>query len=271
MNTRNLYIPNSTHFGSIKNRMDYEWSDDFTASQDKDFKWTGSETATCNLNDAPNMVPAIGSSCLMPGWTWLIVSGCTVKNIGGDLCEITVNYGGMLDKDDNPTDESKMTTKLGVSLSDEPLFRHFRYKDIPIGEKSTIRDYINGRLETSVDNQYRLIATTEHDNGAYEQVSTALGKELLDNVRSGFTTYKVATQTWEVSFKTKKSPDPQHYLNWVGFIKVPEKAPAIANDRNWLFTGLNVETSDDKIYSVTYTFILSGPGGWDSTIYAKPA
>lgn len=268
-----MYIPNSTIYGSVKDYKDFEWSNDFTASRDNQNKWTGSETFTCRLADAPLLVPINGTSCRLAGWTWMISSGCEINNISGDLCEIKVNYGGFQDSDDGDDDDEdleKFTYKLGLSLNEEPLYTNYRYKDVIANDKKIARDLINGKIEQVVGSTYDFQNTSDETKAKKYTVTSDLGKELIDNIRKGFTVYKAPATVWNASYKTKKKPKAK-YLNQVGFISTALNAPALANGRNWLFIGMDVDQDVDKIYTINYQWQASGLGGWDTAIYTKPA
>ena len=64
----------------------------------------------------------------------------------GDIAEITCNYAGTDNTDNNP---DKTTYTLGLSLSEEPMLSHKKYKDIEAEEKEALQAIITGKDKDS--------------------------------------------------------------------------------------------------------------------------
>lgn len=73
-----------------------------------------------------------------------------------------------------------------------------------------------------------------------------------------------STATFTESYTTKRRPSS--LKGNVGTIDRPDEAPS-ASGRDWLYMGMSYEERGD-VFSVSRTWKLSGPGGWNTTIYS---
>lgn len=101
---------------------------------------------------------------------------------------------------------------------------------------------------------------------AYDWLTQHGYSELLDLVsRSPYylDAQGTLTVTWQVA------PDsPSESFPAVGTIQEPEGPIKVKAPRNWLYTG-GTYRSEGKVTSCVKTYRLSGPNGWDPTIYSE--
>jgi len=259
----------STIYGLPKGTI--EWTSDFTAERDTNNKWTGGESFTCNLADVTLLIPAKGSPCQHPGFTFLQCNTVKVANIEGNLALVSIGYSGYLNEDDGDGDEEgegniSYTYELGITTSEEPLESHYRYKDVPLDEKNIIANVKSGTyVLKTLSTPYEFIEKSSVEGNKKYVIESDLGKELVDFISAGLTDYLVAGQIWRATFTSDKLPEAA-ILNAVGKITSAINAPTLSEGRNWLFLGCNV-TNTDGLFTITYEWRLSGLGGWVEEIY----
>lgn len=81
---------------------------------------------------------------------------------------------------------------------------------------------------------------------------------------SGFTDYLQAGVTVRVTDANAREPD----LKALGKIAAPPKAPELADNANWLLTGVDASVDSDGNWEITNEYRSSGPGGWNPDIYS---
>lgn len=241
-----------------------EWNSDFSASRDEKGKWTGGESFTCKLTDATRLIPAIGAPCQHPGWSFMLLSSVKVANLEGGLASVECSYGGFQDGENPDEEEPSYTYELSISVGEDPIETHFRYKDVPAAELAIIQNLKAGKL-TETDEDYIYKNGTDHEQGQIFEITSERGRELASKIQRGIESYLQPAQIWRASFVSKNLP-PASILNAVGKITSAPGAPTVSDDRNWLFLGASV-TETDKIFSISYEYQLSGPGGWDTELY----
>jgi hypothetical protein len=275
-----IYVENSTRFGLVRNG--FIWKPDFQATRDESYKWTGSETFTCHLKDVTKLLPLKGAPCELEGFTFLTVDSVRVQNIEGDLAEVTCVYGGYNDNENNYNfdDEDFYVYNLQISLDEEPITTLYKFHDdtntgaITKSEWTIIRNYLDGTFQPIFDDSdaesrynFRFSTDTNTPPTTVASVTSTLGKKLVDYLTVGPEKYKVPRQIWRVTYNSKSKPKAA-LLNKVGKIADPPGAPEIANNRNWLFMGLNMEESKG-IFTITEEYQLSDLGGFDPFIYTS--
>lgn len=243
------------------------WNPDFSATQDEKSKWIGSETFTCRLEEVTSLLPVNGAACQLDGWGFMLFTGCKVENIEGGLATVTCNYAGTQEDtfEFEDLDDSK-TYEMGITTSQEPIMAHPKYKDVAAGEKQILQNVLNGSLKQVSGSQYDFIPMSDHDKTEKFTITSDLGKELCEKIQKGLDGYLQAGQIWRVSFVTNTMPST-NILNAVGKITSAVGAPTVANDRNWLFIGCNMNQKD-RVFNVSYEWQLSGDGGWDEDLYS---
>jgi len=246
-----------------------KWNPDFQASEDDKGKITASESFTCRLSDVTQLLPVSGSTCQHPGWTLLKYNGFNVENIEGDLAKVNVSYIGYRGEDgdfdfDNEEIVNGYSTELGITTGEEPIETNYRFKDISTAEKKTIQKVKNGQLEEDPGTPYSYRPPGD-PSATPETISSDLGKELVDLILKGITSFLQPGQIWRVTYTSKNKPSSA-ILNKVGKITSAKGAPSVSESRNWLFIGCSVSESA-RIYTITLEWQLSGPGGFITNLY----
>lgn len=245
-----------------------EWFNDFTANRNSDGKWTGSESFQCRLANAAMLIPVKGFPCTLPGWEFLKTTDVDVKNIEGDLALVTLRFGGVLEGDDGgdggdeTLDENSYTYELGITVGDEPVEQNFHFATVSKEEKKIIQNIKIGKYEQKKDVPFTYLDSQDNEF----VIASDLGKELVGYIIIGVDTYLHPGQIWRATFTSNSLP-PASILNSVGKITSAQGAPPIADDRNWLFLGINL-TETDGVFTITYEWQLSGPGGFITNLYS---
>lgn len=239
---------------------------DFTATRDEKGQWKGSESFICRVEDILTLIPPQYDPCTFPGFTFLLCDSVKVDNWEGNLMMVTINYAGNSvsgDFDFDAADPTKLQYELAISLSEENLWEHPNYTDgnVPQAEMELIIDVHDKTLKRKTPGLYVFIDV----NGNEFTITTDPGKELVDFITRGTDSYLKAEQVWRCHFTDNNLPDAD-ILNAVGKITSAKGAPVIADNRNWLFNGAQVQ-QNGKVFDITYEWILSDRGGWIDKIY----
>ena len=223
----------------------------YTVQVDKEGKWTSTQIFLCHRTSAVALMPRPGSP--HPEIGFITVSQATVNFTEGDLAEITCQYAGAEDK--APEDEKKNAVyNMGLSLSEEPLLSHPRYKDLTSTEQEGIKLIQSGKDKDDQGNKLR------------DKVTSDRGKEALAKIDRGETTYYSPRVTWRESW-VRNRPVAATELNKIGNIDTPlGPAPTLAGTRNWLRNGCTQE-QDGKAFRLELEWLASNPGGWDPHLY----
>ena len=223
----------------------------YTAQVDKEGKWTATQIFLCHRDSAVALMPRPGT--VHPEISFIAVSTASISFDEGDLAEITCQYAGAEDK--KPEDE-KANAKygMGLSVSEEPLLSHFRYKDVPLAEREALQLIMSGKDKDDQGNKLR------------DKVTSDRGVEALTKIDRGQTTVYNPRVTWRENW-VRNRPVEAAELNKIANIDAPSgPAPALAGGRNWLRNGVTQE-QDGKAFSLGIEWLASNPGGWDSDIY----
>ncbi|MBN8457418.1 MAG: hypothetical protein J0M04_06205 [Verrucomicrobia bacterium] len=223
----------------------------YTLQIDKEGKWSATQIFLCHRASAIALMPRPGTP--HPEVPFITISQVTATFTEGDLAEITCQYAGAEEK--TPEDEkANAVYTMGLSLSEEPLLSHVRYKDIPQTEREAIQQIMSGKDKDDQGNKLR------------DKVETELGIEALAKIDRGQTTYYSPRVTWRESWVRDK-PATAAELNDIGNIATPSgPAPDLAGDRNWLKNGIT-QTQDGKSFRLENEWLASDRGGWDVQIY----
>jgi len=265
------YIEKST----IKNlnRNDFIWNPTFNAKIDSKGKWTGSESFTCRMKDVTRILPTLGSACQMEGFGFLLASDVSIQNIEGDLAEVTIGYGGFQDNNFtfNENNLNNYTYDLQIQSSEDNIKSFVDFTEtgaVTNEEKILINNFdIGAFVQIPVSeggNGYKLCAAGDSTYSSVGEVTSVEAKKLMDYIANGVLNYYNPKQVWRVSYTTRSRPSGSD-LNDVGKIGDPRGAPSVT-DRDWLFLGLSV-SENEKIFTITEEWLLSGRGGWDAKLY----
>ena len=217
---------------------------------DKEGKWTATQIYLCHRASAVALMPRIGSC--HPELAFITLTSASVGYSEGDVAEITCQYSGVEKKDN---EKAHATFSMGLSVSEEPILTHHRYKDLPAYEVEAIKFIMAGKDKD------------DQGNDMEDFVETALGKEVLAKVERGETSYYSPKITWKESWQSDE-PVKSVELNMIAKIDTPEgPVPALAVNRNWLRNGVTQE-QDGKAFRIEIEWLASNPGGWDADLYS---
>lgn len=218
-----------------------------TVEVDKEGKWTATVVYLCHRQSAITLMPRPGSG--HPDISFMSLIGSNIAFGEGDVAEITCKYAGV----EKPGKENA-TYSMGLSVNEEPILSHHRYKDLPLYEVEAIKFIMVGKDK---DDQGNVMESF---------VESALGKEVLTKIERGETGYYAPKVTWKESWQSNKAIQPADvYL--IGKIDTPDgPAPALGLSRNWLRNGVTQEQSG-KSFRLEIEWLGSNPGGWDPHLY----
>lgn len=224
---------------------------DYTIQIDKEGKWTVTQVFVCHRNSAILLMPRPGA--LHPDVPFVAVSQSTAAVTEGDLAEITCTYTGAEEKEEENEKSSAVYT-MGLSVSEEPILSHQRYKDLEDEEREAIQLILSGK--------------EKDDQGAKlrDKVESEVGVEVLGKIDRGQTSYYSPRVTWRESWVRDK-PAKAAELNDIGNVSSPSgPAPGLAGGRDWLLNGVS-QTQEGKSYRLEMEWLASDRGGWDPDIY----
>ena len=221
----------------------------YSVQVDKEGKWTATQVFVCHRTSAIALMPRPGTT--HPEIGFIAVSQATANFTEGDLAEITCQYAGAEEKEN---EKANAVYTMGLSLSEEPLLSHLRYKNLPQKEREAIQLIQSGKDKDDQGNKLR------------DKVTSDRGKEALAKTDRGQTSYYSPRVTWRESWVRTK-PAEAAELNKIGNIDIPNgPAPQLAGTRNWLLNGVT-QTQDGKAFRLEAEWLASDREGWDSDIY----
>lgn len=245
-----------------------QWNDDFTATRSLTNKWNASETFTCRINEVTSLIPLKGSACTFPGFEFITCDSVKVSNIGGDLATVKVEYGGLGRPDSEGGGDggddvgNDYTLELSIETGEEPLQTLKKYKDIDSGEKEIIQNILSGKLVAVKNKSYYYRNADENEYAFEVTIASELGRELIDFLLRGVTSYLVPRTTLRYSYTSRQMPS----LNGVGKIAIPPKG---GGSDSWLYMGAQM-TESGGVYEITKEYLKSQDGDeWDDKIYTK--
>ena len=219
-----------------------------TLEVDKEGKWTATEIYCCQRVSVVTLLPRPGSA--HPDYPFMSAVNASVSYDEADIADITVKYAGV---EAAYGDKQYAQYSLGLSLTEEPLLSHKRYKDLSTTEKEAITLIGGGKDK---DDQGRKLR---------DKVTSVLGKEALAKIDRGQTSYYSPRVTWKQSYASSL-PAQWDDMKDIGNISEPEgPCPELVN-RNWLKNGVT-QTQDGKSYRLENEWLLSDREGWDAVIY----
>ena len=177
----------------------------YTVQIDKEGKWTATQIFLCHRTSAVALMPRPGTP--HPEIGFISVSQVTVNFTEGDLAEITCQYAGSEEKEN---EKANAVYTMGLSLSEEPLLSHLRYKDLPQGEREAIQLIQSGKDKDDQGNKLR------------DKVTSVRGIEALAKIDRGQTSCYSPRVTWRESW-VRNRPVEAEELNKIGNYKVTIK------------------------------------------------
>lgn len=225
---------------------------EYTIQIDKEGKWTVTQVYMCHRSSAVSLMPRPGS--IHPDVPFVSISQSTAAITEGDLAEITCVYSGAENKED---EKANAVYTMGLSLSEEPILTHLRYKDIDSKERDNLQMILAGKEKDDEGTKLK------------DKIESDLGKEVLDKIERGQTSYYSPRVTWRESWVRDK-PAKANELNDIGNISDPlGPVPSLAGGRDWLLNGVT-QTQDGKAFRLEMEWLASDRGGWDPEIYQDP-
>jgi hypothetical protein len=223
----------------------------YSVQIDKEGKWTATQIFRCHRSSAVALMPRPGT--VHPEINFIQVSQVTASFTEGDLAEIVCQYAGAEEKEE-AAEKNNAVYSMGLSLSEEPLLSHPRYKDIEDKEREAIQLIQSGKDKDDQGNKLR------------DKIESDLGTEVLAKIERGQTSYYSPRVTWRESWVRDK-PAKSSDLNDIGNISEPSgEVPELAGGRNWLLNGVS-QSQEGKSYRIEMEWLASDRGGWDEDIY----
>ncbi len=225
---------------------------DYTIQIDKEGKWTVTQIYMCHRSSAVSLMPRPGS--IHPEVPFVSISQVTAAITEGDLAQITCVYSGAEAKEN---EKENAVYTMGLSLSEEPILTHLRYRDIDSKEREYLQQILAGKEKDDEGTKLK------------DKIESKLGKEVLAKIERGQTSYYSPRVTWRESW-VRDRPAEADELNDIGNISAPlGPAPILAGGRNWLLNGVT-QTQDGKAFRLEMEWLASDRGGWDPEIYQDP-
>ena len=223
----------------------------YTLKIDKEGKWTATQIFLCHRSSAVALMPRPGSG--HPEVPFITLSQVTATFDEGDLTEIVCEYAGAEEKPEGE-EKANATYTMGLSLSEEPLLSHLRYKDLPQAEREALQLIQSGKDKDDQNNRLR------------DKVASERGLEALSKLERGQTSYYSPRVTWRESWVRDKPAEAKE-LNDIGNIATPSgPAPQLAGGRDWLLNGVT-QTQEGRAFRLENEWLASDRGGWDPQIY----
>ena len=222
---------------------------DYSLAVDREGKWTATQVFLCHRISITKLMPRPGTA--HPEIPFISVDNATAQVSEGDIAQITCNYAGT---DNNDADPNKTTYTIGMSLSEEPLLSHKKFKDLSEEEKEALQAIISGKDKDSSGTLYK------------DKVTSAAGLKALAKIQRGQTSYYSPKLTWRQS-TVRRASAASSDVNKIGQIDNPDgRQPNLGDGRNWLLNSVT-QTHEGSSYRIEREWISSDAGGWDSDIY----
>ena len=223
----------------------------YSVQIDKEGKWTATQIYLCHRSSAVALMPRPGTA--HPEIGFITVSQVTTNFTEGDLAEITCQYAGV-EESDSDKEKANATYSIGLSLSEEPLLSHRRYKNLTVKEREALQLIISGKDKDDQGNKVR------------DKITSVRGKDALAKIDRGETNVYSPKVTWRERWVRDRGVEANE-LNKLGYIDSPSgPAPALASNRNWLRNGIT-QTQEGKAFTLELEWLASNPGGWDADLY----
>jgi hypothetical protein len=222
---------------------------DYSIAVDREGKWTATQVFLCHRESITKLMPRPGTA--HPEISFITVDNATAQVSEGDLAQITCNYAGT---DNESNDPAKTTYSLGLSLSEEPLLAHKKFKDLGEEEKEALQAIIGGKDKDDAGVPYK------------DKVTSAGGLKALEKIRRGQTSFYSPKLVWRQS-TVRKASAASSDVRKIGQIDSPDgREPSLDEGRTWLLNGVT-QTQEGSAYRIEREWIASDAGGWDPDIY----
>lgn len=212
-----------------------------TVRFNRDGSTESTETFSCLYSRALQLAPVRGETP-HPVFTALICKECTVTEVEAGMAEVVATYIG---------DASDSVGVIGSARLPSPTYELIcEAREEPI---TTFPDFATTIGTTANGAQF----DSNNLFLGFDKTSAYVGQEA----------WLVPGVVWRKSYIQKTKPTATE-LNRVGKIDTPEGSPpAATSPRNWLLRSLTF-TLEGNLYRCQKEWHLSGPSGWNATIYA---
>ncbi len=143
---------------------------DYSVAVDREGKWTAAQVFLCHRESITRLMPRPGTP--HPEIPFILVDNATAQVGEGDIAEITCNYAGTENTEDDP---AKTTYTLGLALSEEPLLSHKKFRTLSDEEKEALQAIIGGKDKDSSGTPYK------------DMVTSIVGRKALEKILRGQT------------------------------------------------------------------------------------
>ena len=223
---------------------------DYSVAVDREGKWTATQVFLCHRSSITKLMPRPGTPHPQE-IPFISVDNASAQVSEGDLAQITCNYAGTDNSDNDP---AKTSYTLGLSLSEDPLLSHKKFKDLAEAEIEALQAIIGGKDKDASGSPHK------------DKVTSIAGKKALAKIQRGQTSYYSPKVTWRQA-TVKKASAASSDVRKIGEIDEPDgRQPALEGGRNWLYNGVT-QTQEGGSYRIEREWIASDRGGWDPDIY----
>lgn len=163
---------------------------------------------------------------------------------------------------------------LEGSVSDEPLLTHPKCAGIPDDELEYLKAVQDGArkwekvAELEKDGKTKLDKNGQPIQKTLQELlagASENSKVVLKMILRGIVSYRSPGATWREKRIAKSG---EINITGLGTIASPAGAPS-PTGRNWLLVGKTLsKNSDGKSWTIESIYELSGPNGWDKTLYS---
>ncbi len=143
---------------------------------------------------------------------------------------------------------------MGVTMSEEPILSHPRYRELDAAVLAAVRMIMMGRDKDDQGMDLR------------DKAGAGGGAELLAKIDRGQTSYFLPRTTWRQSLVVswRSSAGTSGTPGKIG--TPPGPSPSLEGGGNWLLNGVT-RTYENGVCRIEREWIASDEGGWDPDIY----
>lgn len=212
-----------------------------TIEQLDDGTWSASVIFMCRWANVVQFAPK-RNVAVHPDFDALKCNGCKIDRLKpGDVARMTATYRGFFGSETGPEPPTlpDSTEETVTSMSDAPIETHPDFVAVLGGTKESPK---NGAVF--------------NDDGTFKGWKA-------DSRYAGKEAYLVGSTIYRKTTPSRSRPGS---VGPVGQIQSPGIGGGAAG-ADWLFTS-QTWRRDGAVYEVSLEYMLSGPGGWDPTIYS---
>jgi hypothetical protein len=199
--------------------------------------------------------PTMGSE--HPDLKRLYLQKMEANRVPGAQVEVSLTYLNFDETVEYPGRKAGPIVRYGmeISVSDEPLLTHPEFQNLDEKEQMALQNMINGTLE-------------KPDGTLWENDITS-DTDALDLVKQGITSWRCPRLIWVQSFTVKTSNfNTASATNGMGKIDAPPGGAPSGGSRNYMYIGATATpTEDGNFLNIEKRWELSGPRGWNETLY----